>query len=155
LPSATSYRMGLIMSKGRSRVDWARVARVRGLALLLVGALLLCHGVFGALHLCPTPRADVPAAQHTGHEHVSHGAGASTHEHQEACHLMHAGKYFAVLLTAFVLGIVLGLLLLLMGVRLWSRIPASPPAFFRSLCPAMRYPPRGPISPPLLQVFRL
>jgi hypothetical protein len=67
---------------------------------------------------------------------------------------MHAGNYYAVLLTAL-LGMILGLLLLLKGVRLWSRIPASPPAFFRSFCPAMRYRPRGPISPPLLQVFRL
>jgi hypothetical protein len=67
---------------------------------------------------------------------------------------MHADDYYAVLLTAL-LGMVLGLLLLLKGVRLWSRIVSSPPAFFRGFCPARLYPPRRPIAPPVLQVFRL
>jgi hypothetical protein len=136
------------MSRGRSRGGWAREARARGLALLLVGALLLCHGVLGVLHLCPTPPADV-AAQHAGHEHSSSGTGAISHEHQ-ACHLLHVAAYYAVLLAAFLW--LVGLLLL-KEARLWSTRDA-PAASFRRFGPVVLHPPRGPTLP-VLQVFRL
>jgi hypothetical protein len=149
LPPASSSRMILVMSRGRSRVDWAKMTRVRVLALLLVGVLFLCHGVFGVLHLCPTPLADV-AAQQAGHEHSSSGSGANSHEHQ-ACHLLHAADYYAVLLAAF-LWLVFGLLLL-KGARLWSTEDA-PAASFRRFRPVVLHPPRCPTLP-VLQVFRL
>src|SRR3954452_16676807 len=101
--------MGWVMSRRHSRFGWAQGVRVRILALLLVVALLLCHGVFGALHLCSVPPAGA-AAHHAGHQHASSGAGTSSHEHH-TCHLMHAATYYAVLLTAL-LGLALGFLLI-------------------------------------------
>ena len=117
----------------------------RQLALLLVGTLLLCHGVFGALHLCSTPSA--PA--HQTHEHPSFAdQTVAGHEHT-LCHLTGA-EYFVVLFTAF-LGLVLGLL---KGARLWGRIGSFGPSKLY-LPPLVSHPPRGPTKPPVLQVFRL
>src|SRR4051812_45189782 len=127
----------MVMSRQHSRFGWAPVAQGKILALLLVGTLFLCHGVFGALHLCTTLHAD-SATQHTLHDHSPEGMGAGPHDHQ-ACDLMHAANYYAVLLTTFVLGMFLGLLLLLKNMRLWSRIPVSPSAFFRSFWRAKLY----------------
>ena len=118
------------------------------LALLLVGTLLLCHGVFGVLHLCPSSHA---SASH-GHEHHSPAdTGTVDHEHA-VCHLMDAAHYFAVFLVA-ILGLVLGLLL--RGARLWGSV-TTPLAFYfyRRLRPSISHPPRGPTLP-VLQVFRL
>jgi hypothetical protein len=140
------------MSRRYSGFSLAQRAQLRILALLLVGALLLCHGVFGALHLCTTPPAG-SSAQHAVHDHSSPGGATSSHDHQ-VCHLMHAGNYYAVLLTAL-LGLALGLLLLLKGVRLWSRI-TLPPAAFQRFRPALLHPPPVlTVSPLLLQVMRL
>src|SRR5918998_4322103 len=83
----------------------------RGLvALLLVGTLLLCHGVFGAMHLCSYSHA---SASHV-HEHHSPpadagdpaDAGAGVQEEHAVCHLMDVAHYFAVFLAA-ILGLVL------------------------------------------------
>ena len=115
-------------------------------ALLLVGTLLLCHGVFGALHLCSASHA---STSHV-HEHLSHtDAGTGVQEHT-ACHLMDVAHYFAVFLAAL-LGLVLWLLL--KGARLWGRVTA-PLVFYRRLRPPVFHPPRGPTLP-VLQVFRL
>ena len=116
----------------------------RQLALLLVGTLLLCHGVFGALHLCSTPTAPT----HQTHEHPSFAdESVAGHEHP-VCHLTGA-EYFVVLLTAF-LGLVLGLL---KGARLWDRVAFRPSRLY--LQPWVSHPPRGPTNLPGLQVFRL
>jgi len=141
------------VSRGHSRFGWRRVAQFRVLALLVVGTLLLCHGVFGALHLCTTVHPG-SAGQHAAHKHTSQEAGASHHD-DRACHLMHASNYYAVLLTAL-LGLALQLLLFLKGARFWSRI-AAPPAFFYSFRPAVLHPPRGPTASLtlVLQVLRL
>jgi hypothetical protein len=116
----------------------------RSMKVLL--ALLLCHGVFGALHLCPSSQA---SASHVHEYHSPADTGAGIHEHA-VCHLMDAAHYFAVFLVA-VLGLVLGLLL--RGARLWGRVSA-PLAFYRRLKPYISHPPRGPTLP-VLQVFRL
>ena len=116
------------------------------LALLLVGTLLLCHGVFGALHLCHSSQA---SAGHVHEHHSPADTGADTQEHA-ACHLMDAAHYFAVFLVAF-RGLVLGLLLT--GARIWSRVTA-PLVFHRRLSPSIYHAPRGPTLP-VLQVFRL
>ena len=135
-----------------NRSDPLQLFRVRLATLCLIGVLLLCHGVFGALHLCTTPHAGSPA-QHALHEHSSEGMGAGSYDHQ-ACHLIHAGNYYAVLLTAL-LGLALGLVLLLKRARVWSRI-TLPPAVFRNFCPAVLHPPPAfTVSPFLLQVMRL
>jgi hypothetical protein len=140
------------MSSQPSRFGWAQGARIRILALLLVGALLLCHGVFGALHLCSVPPAGA-AAHHAGHQHAPSGAGTSSHEHH-TCHLMHAATYYAVLLTAL-LGLALGFLLIT-GLRLWRGITVPTSAVFRRCRLAVLYPPRGPTASPIrLQVLRL
>ncbi len=115
------------------------------LALLLAGALLLCHGVYGAMHLCPSLQA--PA--HQGHEHPAMETGMTTHDEHPACHLT-GTEYFAVLLTAF-LGLLLGLLL--KGARSWVSV-AAPLAVGRRSPPVILHPPRGPTLP-ALQVFRL
>ena len=116
------------------------------LALLLVGTLLLCHGLFGALHLCSASHA---SASH-GHEHHSPTeTGAGDQEHA-VCHLMDVAHYFAVFLAAL-LGLMLWLLL--KGARVWGRVVA-PLVFDRRLRPPVFHPPRGPTLP-VLQVFRL
>ena len=53
---------------------------INHLSVLLAGTLLLCHGVFGALHLvCDTPRcADEHAAEHRPAQAVS---AAAANEH--------------------------------------------------------------------------
>ena len=119
--------------------------------LCLVGALLLCHGLFGALHLCSTTEHPASADSHLTHDHhASSEAGANTTEHP-VCHLLHAAAYYAVFLAAF-LWLVFGLLLL-KGARLWSTSTA-PAASFRRFEPVVLHPPRGPTLP-VLQVFRL
>ena len=121
-------------------------SRGRVLALLLVGALLLCHGVFGVFHLCTVSSAPV----HQDHEHLPLADGAmGTHEHP-SCHLAGA-EYFAVLFMAF-LGLVLGMLL--KGPRSWGRITVFR-HFERCLPPFFCHRPRGPTIIPVLQVFRL
>jgi len=67
---------------------------------------------------------------------------------------MHAGNYYAVLLTVL-LGLAMGLSWLLKSARVWSRI-TLPPAIFRGFRPAMLHPPPAfTVSPLLLQVLRL
>jgi len=129
---------------------WLRLLRgPRGrlLALLLVGSLLLCHGVFGILHLC----SDSSAPIHQDHEHLPLIDGAvGAHEHP-SCHLTGA-EYFAALLTTF-LGLILGLLL--KGVRLYRAIIAAPRPSDPYSPLVIFHPPRGPTTLPILQVFRL
>ena len=119
----------------------------RQLALLLVGTLLLCHGVFGALHLCSTPTT---APTHQTHEHPSFADETVVGHEHPVCHLTGA-EYFVVLFTVF-LGLVLGLLL--KGARLWGRVASCKPSR-PYLPPLVSHPPRGPTKLPVLQVFRL
>jgi len=118
-------------------------------ALLLIWALLLCHGVFGSLHLVPDPalQPSLPGEHATTHL-PSHAHGvAAPGEHPPS----HHAEYFAVLLGTFLGG--LALWSLLENDR-WSdgtssarRFAGSPPATVFNL-------PRGPTLT-LLQVFRL
>ena len=135
-----------------SRTQHKLVSLLRGsigkqLALLLVGTLLLCHGAFGALHLCSTATT---APIHQTHEHPSFAdETAAGHDHP-VCHLTGA-EYFVVLFTAF-LGLVLGLLL--KDARLWARVTSFGPSKSH-LISLISHPPRGPTTFPVLQVFRL
>jgi hypothetical protein len=122
---------------------------IRHLSVLLIGTLLLCHGVFGALHLvCDPLEWCIVGTQHSAEHQTSTGAG-DAHEP----HTGHGGStaYFAV--------VALGLLVLILrllpkcaaGLRIW--LGARLPKVLR-LVPAVLRPPPIP-TPPVLQVFRL
>jgi hypothetical protein len=125
----------------------------RVLPQVLIWALLLCHGAFGALHLAdPASAAAVPAA-HSATEHATahtseHHDGTGHEEHQ-ADHA--ALEYFAVLLGSFVGGLALWVLL-----RNAPRRRGTSFAARRSWAtrPEVFSLPRGPTLP-RLQVFRL
>jgi hypothetical protein len=117
---------------------------VRQLSMLLVGTLLLCHGVFGALHLICYPPQCAGDAEHQAAAGVVGGA----HEHS-ADHGTSTG-YFAVLAVGL-----LGLLLGLLPKRAPLRITlAAPWPAFVGPVPAVSHPPPTP-TPRVLQVFRL
>jgi hypothetical protein len=128
--------------------------RFRGLlTLVLVIALLLCHGALGAHHQAhQTSTGDLEqASAHASHEHDrgAHGVGAGGHSEGYGSDCSSCVAYFAVLLV-----VSLGALLwLLRGVRSWTSIarPLLFPLRFVSLVPHL---PRGPVLP-VLQVFRL
>ena len=122
---------------------------MRHLSALLIGSLLLCHGVFGALHLvCDPLQWCIGGAQHSAEHQTAAGAG-DVHEHPTG----HGGStaYFAV--------VALGLLVLILrllpkcaaGLRIWLGTPWT--AVLR-LVPAVLRPPPTPTLP-VLQVFRL
>jgi hypothetical protein len=133
----------------------SRSGREKILPLLLVGALFLCHGVFGPLHLvCASPEcvdgaghpSGQPAGQPAGHDSAAATMG-HTHEHP----VSHAtsAEYFAV-----VVGL-LGLLVGLLGKGTWQKAQLgsrrTPTALRAS---AVFRPVRAPTSR-VLQVFRL
>ena len=116
------------------------------LSVLLVGTLLFCHGVLGAVHLiCYSPQC-ADDAEHAA-EHQA-GAAGGAHEHS-ADHGTSTG-YFAVLVVGLLV-LLLGLLLkgtpLVVGLSMpWTAVLRRWPAAFR--------PPPTP-TPINLQVFRL
>ena len=119
------------------------------LALLLVGAVLLCHGVLWASHACSDTQVSSAGSQAFG-SHLFVDKGAAEHE-QTGCYSRIATDHFAVLLTAFFGLIFLGLLsgtarswIIGDKLRVFGRRPRTY-AF---------NPPRGPTLP-LIQVFRL
>lgn len=123
------------------------------LALLLVGALLLCHGVYGALHQMHqiSCASVLPAAEHSSHTHA-HEAGDGEHPGEtgsEGC----LGKVaYAATLLLISTGAILRLL---NGGRARAKVPA-PSLRMRSFPPLILHPARGPTLPPaLLQAFRL
>jgi hypothetical protein len=129
----------------------SRSGREKILPLLLVGALFLCHGVFGPLHLvCASPEcvdgAGHPAGQPAGH-HSAAATMGHTHEHP----VSHAtsADYFAV--VAGLLGLLVGLL----STGTWTKTRLESRRAPTSLRedPVFR-PARAPTSR-VLQVFRL
>jgi phosphotransferase system glucose/maltose/N-acetylglucosamine-specific IIC component len=120
----------------------------RQLSVLLAGTLLLCHGVFGAMHLiCYSPLC-VDGAEHTAEHQSAAGAVGDTREHS-ADHEA-STEYFAVLVFGL-LGLLLGLLLKRAPSR--SRLDTRWSAVFRPLL-AVSHPPPTPTQL-TLQVFRL
>jgi hypothetical protein len=120
---------------------------IRPLSLLLIGTLLLCHGIFGALHLiCASPEC-AGDAEHPAEHHAAGGAG-DAHEHPVG----HATstEYFAVLTVGF-LGLLLGLLPKSAPLRIG--FDARWPVVLRRV-PAVLRPPPTP-TPLTLRVFRL
>ena len=122
---------------------------IRHLSVLLIGTVLLCHGVFGALHLvCDPLEWCIGGAQHSAEHQTAAGAG-DTHGHPTGHDVSTA--YFAV--------VALGLLVLILrllpkcaaGLRIW--LGTRWPAVLRRV-PAVLRPPPTPTLP-VLQVFRL
>src|SRR5918997_7000717 len=117
----------------------------RQLSLLLIGTLLLCHGIFGTQHLvCYLPQCADHAAEH---QQAAAGGLGDAHGHP-AGHGSSTG-YFAVLVG------LLGLFLALLPKRTPLRARLGMP-WTKSLrrAPYAFHPP--PTStPPQLQVFRL
>ncbi len=121
---------------------------VRQLSVLLVGTLLLCHGVFGALHLvCSSPEC-VGDPEHQAQHPAATGAVDGAHEHP-ADHGT-STAYFAVLVVGL-LGLLLGLLTKGAPVRI--ALGTRWPVVLRRVPAVLRPPP--PPAPLTLQVFRL
>jgi hypothetical protein len=119
----------------------------RPLSVLLIGTLLLCHGVCGGPHLeCGPPEWCAGHEEHAA-EHQDAAGASDAHEHSSD----HATSsvYFAVLVGF--LGLLLGLLPKgsLLRIRLAARWPV-----IHSLVPAVVRPPPTP-TPLTIQVFRL
>ena len=120
---------------------------IRLLSVLLIGTLLLCHGVFGAMHLiCASPEC-AGDAEHPAEHHAAAVAG-DANEHP-AGHAT-STEYFAVLAVGF-LGLLLGLLPKRRPLRIG--LDARWPVVLRRV-PAVLRPPPSP-TPLTLQVFRL
>jgi hypothetical protein len=118
------------------------------LSVLLAGALLLCHGVFGVVHLICDPPQCVAAAEHEPEHRMAHaGVASGAHEHPAG----HGAstEYFAVL--AGLLGLLVGLLPKHATSRIGIGARRLP---FVRRAPDVFRPARGP-TPPVLQVFRL
>src|SRR5215217_8111000 len=99
---------------------------IRHLSVLLIGTVLLCHGLFGALHLVCDPLEWCAGAQHSAEHQTSTGA-CDAHEHPTGHGVSTA--YFAVVALG-----VLGLLLRLLprgAVELRSWLGIRWPAHFR------------------------
>src|ERR671922_1838080 len=108
---------------------------VRHLSLLLIGTLLLCHGVFGALHLVCYPPQCAGDAEHPAEHQAAAGAVGGAHEHP-ADHGTSTG-YFAVLVFSLV-SLLLGLLPKSTSLRI--RLDARWPVVLRWV-PAVFHPP--------------
>lgn len=121
----------------------------RQLSLLLVFTLLLCHGVFGALHLVCYPPQCAGDAEHAAEHQAAVGGVGESHEHPAGHHGTSIG-YFAVLVVGLLI-LRLGLLLKGSPLRVGLGMPWT--AVLRRLPAAFRPPPTP--TPINLQVFRL
>ncbi len=133
-----------------------RWSRRELLALLLVGALLLCHGAYGALHQFhqTSGSALLPAAEQSSHSSHAHTHGAVDGEHPgaagEGC--LGCVPYAAALLVIF-LGT--ATVWFQSASRGWTKGVAASPSSIRPSPPGVLHPARGPTLPASLQVFRL
>jgi hypothetical protein len=122
---------------------------IRYLSVLLIGTLLLCHGVFGALHLvCDPLEWCIGGAQHSAEHQTSTGAG-DAHEHPTGHGVGTA--YFGVVAHGLLILILMLLPKSAAGLRTWLSTRWT--AVLRRV-PAVLRPPPTPTSP-VLQVFRL
>jgi hypothetical protein len=125
---------------------------VRQLSVLLVGTLLFCHGVFGALHLvCYLPQC-TGDAKHTTEYQTAAGAVGHTHEHPADHGTSHgiSAEYFAVLVFSFI-GLLMGLLP--KGTLVRIGLDARSVAVLHQVPAVLRPPPAPTLL--TLQVFRL
>src|SRR3712207_933524 len=121
---------------------------VRQLSVLLAGTLLLCHGVFGALHLVCYPPLCAGDAKHAAEHQAVAGAVGDTHGHPADHGTSHgtSAGYFAVLVFGL-LGLLLGVLP--KGAPLRIGLDARWPVVLRQVLAVLRSPPTP--TPPTLQ----
>lgn len=121
------------------------------LPFLLIAAVLLCHGVLGAVHQIWCDDACGPTQASKAH----HGSASGTEGTGETGDGPTGGlgtlSYAAVVLAAFGAASLLGLLL---AVRRWCELEVRRPVFRRRYPLSVAHRPRGPTLPSL-QVFRL
>lgn len=120
---------------------------IKHLSVLLAGALLLCHGIFGTLHLvCHLPQC-ADHGEHAAEHQAAAGGPGDAHRHPA----VHGSStaYFAVL--AGLLGLFLGLLSKRTPLRVRLGMPWA--AALRQASYTFHPPPTS--TPPQLQVFRL
>jgi hypothetical protein len=120
---------------------------VNQLSVLLAGTVLLCHGVFGAMHLVCDPPACAGGAEHATEHQPAAGATGDAHEHP-AGHGT-GTRYFAVVVALF------SLLLGLLRKGAPPRVGIStgwPPVLRRA---SVVFRPARARTSPVLQVFRL
>ena len=137
--------MDSMNSTGLSRLSPFGLSRSGLLALLLIGALLLCYGAYGVLHEISEidlPLVDRSSSMEQGAMGEHSGGHQGGHLESSEC---------AAALLVVVLGAAIGLLA--RGTRTRSRVAVSslPERRFPLV---VLHPPRGPTSS-LLQVFRL
>jgi len=125
-----------------------RPTREKLLPLFLVGALLLCHGVFGTLHLVCHPPECAGSKEHAVKHLPAAGAAGDAPEHS-ASH--ETGTQYLAVVVGF-----LGLLLRLLskGTLLRIRRGIRWYAVLRRVLAVLFHPPPIP-TPLVLQVFRL
>ncbi|MDQ4106129.1 MAG: hypothetical protein M3157_03005 [Actinomycetota bacterium] len=116
---------------------------------LIIGALLLCHGMLGFAHQTSCHgcyATDLPTDALPAYEHAA--GGVSWHGGEDRAGGYASTEYFAVFLAQFAVAV----LILLLGARGRHEAAVSRP--YRSLpAPVFARLPRGP-TPPFLQVFR-
>lgn len=120
------------------------------LPMLLIMAVLLCHGVLGSLHQvsCHACEAAQPQIMHQGSIAETDGAAHGVAGDGQAGSL--GGTAYAAVLITLLGAAILGLI----GIaRAWLEVPVSR-APWRRLVPTSPHRQRGP-SLPSLQVFRL
>ncbi len=119
----------------------------RQLSLLLIGTLLLCHGIFGSLHLvCYLPQC-ADHGEHAAEHQAAAGGLGEAHGHPAG----HGSSppYFAVLVG------LLGLFLGLLSKRSPLRVRLSMPWAAALRWAPYAFHPLPTSTPPQLQVFRL
>ena len=127
----------------------------RELSLVLIVTLLLCHGVFGSLHLLCYSQQCAGDAEHPAAHPAAHHATAGAMDDRPGHPAGHGTStgYFAVIGSAVIgfgfLGLLWGLLPGVTPARL--RLDARRPATLRQVPAVVRSPPTSPT----LQVFRL
>ena len=121
---------------------------VKKLSVLLAGAVLLCHGVFGALHLVCDPLEWCIGDQHSA-EHQSRSGAGHAHEHPTGHDVSTA--YFAVVALGLLVLILRLLPICAAGLRIWLGTRWT--SVLRRV-PAVLRPPPTPALP-VLQAFRL
>src|ERR687893_1592751 len=126
-----------------------KLLSVKNLSVLLAGAVLLCHGVFGSLHLvCDPLEWCIGGAQHSA-EHQSRSGAGDAHEHPTGHDVSTA--YFAVVALGL-LGLILKLLpKCAAGLRIWLGTRWT--SVLRRVPAVLRPPPTPALA--VFQVFRL